>query len=116
MKITVTKATIPPCCANCQFNNWNEDGPHCVHPAHWNVLFAKIDDESGGVVYFGEEETEGGEVEWLSTCEHHLRGQHSDMNQAVIDALRNDRLAEFKSILKAQDAEADAKRAADIAF
>jgi hypothetical protein len=101
MNITVTKAAIPPCCANCWFNDWQEDGPHCVHPAHWEDDQFELD-EDGTVFYCGDPETNGGDVDWDDVCEHHHLGVHPQLPEVVIEALIDQRHAEAAAVLKAQ--------------
>jgi hypothetical protein len=101
MNITVKKAEVPACCGNCRFNDWQEDGPMCVHPAHWETDQFELD-EGGTVFYCGERATEQGEIDWDDVCEHHQRGNNAILPEDVINALIDQRHAEAAAVLKAQ--------------
>lgn len=107
MNITVTKAVIPPCCGNCQFNEWLEDGPHCAHPAHWDESQFEIDQSDGRLRYCGNDMTEGGEIEFDDVCEHHRPGLSqalTDPNSTLLRDLKKQRYAEMKAKLAAPEA------------
>ncbi len=100
MTIKVTKAVVPPCCANCQFNNWQENGPSCAHPAHWDESKFELDEEDGHVVFYGEEESDGGEVDWDDVCEHHQPGRFWELaSKSKLKELVDQRYAEMKAKL-----------------
>lgn len=103
MKITLTKANVPACCANCAFNDWQEDGPHCSHPAHWEDDDFELD-EDGQVVFYGEPESDGGFVDWDDVCENHRPGRHALLPEATMKALIDQRHAEAERALKATQA------------
>ncbi len=103
MNITLKKAEIPPCCANCWFNNWEEDGPSCVHPAQWDDDEFEIDDEDGHVTYIGEEQTYSGVIDWDNVCEHHHPGTFAQLERSdKLEELIAQRKAEMKAELQAQ--------------
>jgi hypothetical protein len=112
VNISVTKAAVPPCCANCRFNNWEENGPSCAHPAHWDDSQFELDEEDGHVFYCGEEETEGGEIDWDDVCEHHQPGRFHELERSgKLKELIDQRYAEMRVKLaapKAGEAVADA--------
>lgn len=112
MNITVTKAVIPPCCANCWFNNWEENGPSCAHPAQWEDHQFELDEKDGHVTYYGDEQTDGGTIDWDNVCEHHHPGQFHELERSgKLNELIDHRKDEMKDKLtktKAGEAAADA--------
>lgn len=106
MNIKVTKAAVPPCCANCRFNNWQESGPSCAHPAHWDDSQFEIDTEDNSVFYCGEDETAPGEVDWDDVCEHHQPGRFWQLeSKDILKALVDQRCAEIKAKLTTANAD-----------
>ena len=104
MTTKVTKANVPPCCGNCKFNQWLEDGPHCVHPWHWDEGAFEIDSDDGALRYRGEEMTEGGVIDWDDVCEHHAAGSFSELTDSgntLMSELIDARCIEVKAAIRA---------------
>ncbi len=104
MKITLTKANVPACCANCWFNDWDENGPQCVHPAQWEDDQFELDDEDGSLTFCGDTRTEGGVIDWDNVCEHHHEGVYyrdsdSDAFKAAYKTLVEQRRTEAREAL-----------------
>lgn len=86
-RITVRRVPMPACCANCQFNLWEENGPTCGHPAHWDDSDFEIDPDDGVLRYHGEETTDTGVIDWDNVCEHHLPGLGTAVNDPTCEAM-----------------------------
>jgi len=107
MNITLTKVKMPACCGNCWFNDWDEMGPVCRHPAHWEDDDFELDDSDGSVSYLGEEATDGGVIDWDTVCEHHHEGVYyrdsdKDEFKTAYEALVERRRVEAREALAAK--------------
>jgi hypothetical protein len=65
--INYKKADVPPCCGNCDLNDWDEDGPLCMSDGNGGKfdMFATVCPDG-----FDEDDAR---VSWDSVCDYYVK-------------------------------------------